>query len=244
MPDRSESRPKIALTGLTSLPPPSAAASGQLGQYQPLVAYLAEQAAARASSATLSSVVLTPGSRLDAPAFDPCGQKPLAVIFNLDEAETANGDPDARWRRWKGDGSDSVVVARGAVEAVAAVRRSGVIVIYASARSPAGAAGITALLDHLGLGPAELGNTLFLHADSKTVGIDDAVRQAIAARYCVIAIAGDESSDFSNQIGIGGGRAITPRAATSGTRLTSLWDAGWFMLPNPIRSTNIAAAAQ
>ncbi len=53
----------------------------------------------------MRSVVLAEGATLDAPRYVPCDAKPFAILFDLDES-AAGSDPDARFRRWIGDGSD------------------------------------------------------------------------------------------------------------------------------------------
>lgn len=210
-----------------------AAAPSSLQTYPALSNYLSVQAAARRRGEPLRSVVLAPGATLDAPVYLPCEARPLAAVFDLDEDAEGSGDPDARWRRWVGDGTDSVVAVPGAIEGVAAARREGVTVIFTSARAPSGAAGVAALLDRLGFGPQTPGETLMLRGAE---GTGDAMRQAVAARYCVIALVGDSRGEFSDLFDRTGDTAQRPVAVTE-TMVAPLWGAGWFLLPNPVRST-------
>src|SRR5690606_37945333 len=117
-----------------------------LQAYQALWTYLAGQAAKRQRGEPVRSVVLAAGATLDAPRYVECDDKPLAVLFDLDENPAKSADPDARWRRWKGDGSDLLVAVPGAVDGVEAARREGITVIFTSERAPDGAAGVVATL--------------------------------------------------------------------------------------------------
>lgn len=255
---------KVVMTGLTALPapgsppvsPPAAetaaisaeSAAFSLQAYQALWSYLAAKAAARAAGTPLSSVVLAAGSSFDAPSFVPCGAKPLAVIFDLDETPTSNPampsrDPDARWRRWRGDGSDLLVAAPGAADGIAAARREGLTVIFSSGRSPESAPAVLGVLAQLGFGRAELGKTLYLRGGSDRFEADDAVRQAIASHYCVVAIVGDSLGEFSDLFDPLTPAGDTRRNAATETMLAPLWGAGWFMLPNPVYATGRSETA-
>ncbi len=85
----------------------------------------------------------------------------------------------------------------------------------------------------LRLGPARHGETLFLAGDDAMGGNKDGRRATIAARWCVVAMAGDQLGDFSDLFD-----AVRPatsrRAAVAVSPLAANWGAGWFMLPNPV----------
>lgn len=226
-------------TTVDAAPVPPGAATGEeaaasLQAYQSLWNHLAAQAAKRSRGEPVGSVVLVPGATLDAPQFVPCGAKPLAIIVDLDENPARSSDPRARWRRWSGDGSDKVVAVQGAVEGVEAARRAGMTVIFTTARAPAGGPGIRALLDRLGFGTAEPGRTLMMRGGAADPSADDHVRTAIASSYCVVAIVGDALGEFSDRFDAAANRQST--MATE-TMVAPLWGAGWFLLPNPVRST-------
>ncbi|MBX3595537.1 HAD family acid phosphatase [Sphingomonas sp.] len=226
----------MTVTTLKELPRPDGeAAASSLQGYQALWNYLSAKAAARSKGSALRSVVLGPSATLAAPAFEPCGSKPLAVLFDLDENDESAGDPDARFRRWRGDGSDLVVAVPGAVDGVQAARREGVTPIFTSARAASGAPGVVALLERLGFGTAEPGRTLILRGGADEVQSAEATRRAVASRYCVIAIVGDSLSEFSGLFDGADSSARRGTAATE-TMVAPLWGAGWFLLPNPIRS--------
>lgn len=223
------------------------AAAYSLQAYQALWRHLDAQVAERKRGGAVRSVVLAADATLDSPRYATCGQKPLAVIFDLDENADVgvNGtiDPDARWRRWNGDGSDQVIAVPGAVEGVEAARREGVTVIFTSDRRREGAAGVIALMARLGFGALESGRTLHLRGDLENPAADDPLRQSIAQNYCVIALVGDSLGEFSDLFEAQGGAARAPTAATE-TMVAPLWGAGWFLLPNPVRSTVKPAPAQ
>lgn len=218
------------------LPPPSSGGGAQAAQslqgFQALWQHLSAQADRRKRGEPVRSVVLAADARLDAPGFASCGDKPLAVLFDLDESRDSATDPDARWRRWRGDGTDALVAVPGAVEGVEAARREGVAALFVSARSSDSAAVVVATLSRLGFGTLEPGRTLFLRGGDAPA---DATRQAVAASHCVIALVGDELGDFSALLDAAGGDDGS-NAATQ-TMVAPLWGAGWFLLPNPVRST-------
>lgn len=211
------------------------AAAYSLQAYQGLWNHLAAQAAKRQRGEPLQSVVLVPDTTLDAPRYAGCEGKPLAVVFDLDESAEKAADPDAPWRRWKGDGTDAVAATPGAVEGVEAARREGVAVIFTTRRSPESAPGVTALLDRLGFGRFEAGRTLILLGAADAEKGDEQVRQVIAAGYCVVALVGDSLNDFSKLFEAADNARKRQTAATE-TMVAPLWGAGWFILPNPVRS--------
>ena len=199
-------------------------------------------AAARARPA--ESVTLAPGSTLAAPAFLPCGDRPLAVILDADETaiqnlgyeydEAANGRSydQARWDRWERTGADKVLPIPGAVEALQAVRGAGVTVIFITNRKAANAAFTEQALNHAGVGPARHGETLFLQGDDALGSGKDGRRARVAERYCVVAMAGDQLGDFSDLFNAKGLPVAERRRAAAS--FGGKWGAGWFMLSNPV----------
>jgi 5'-nucleotidase (lipoprotein e(P4) family) len=192
------------------------------------------------------SVVLAADSTLDLPNLVPCGDKPLAVILDVDETALQNlgyeyddathpGRPydQERWNRWERTGGHAVLPMPGAVIALERMRHHDVTVIFNTNRMAANAAATEAALNDADLGPAVHGQTLWLQGDVAPGGAKDPRRAAIAQRYCVIAMAGDQLGDFSNFFN---DPALTPaqrrRAAIAGPA-SRLWGRGWFLLPNP-----------
>jgi HAD superfamily, subfamily IIIB (Acid phosphatase) len=238
---------EVLQTGLKALPTPNSpapdgratgtgeAAAYSLQAYQALWNHLTTQAERRRGGGALQSVILAPGATLDAPGYAACGSKPLAVVFDLDESADKAADPDAQWRLWKGDGTDAVVATPGAVEGIEAARREGIVVIFTTRRSPASAPGVVSVLDRLGFGRFEPGRTLMFGSGTETQREGEQVRQVIAAGYCVIALVGDSLNDFSKLFEAAGDSTKRQTAATE-TMVAPLWGAGWFILPNPVRS--------
>lgn len=214
-------------------PASAESAAASLQAYQSLWAYVERQVAARKAGEAVRSVVLAEGATLDAPRYVPCEAKPFAILFDLDESATGS-DPDARFRRWIGDGSDQVSAVPGAVEGIDALRREGVQAIFTSGRRPSGNNAAAAMLARLGFGDFVPGKTLILRGGEPPIP-GDHVRRTVAASYCVVAIVGDALGDFSDSFDAGDA-ARRPAAATE-TMVAPLWGAGWFLLPNPVRST-------
>ena len=207
---------------------------------------------ARARHRPRDSVVLAEGATLAVPRFVPCGRRPLAVVLDVDETAIQNlgyeyddarhpGRPydQERWNRWERTGANAVAPTPGAVAALEAIRRAGVAVIFNSNRLAAAAAENEAAIEAAGLGPARHGRTLWLQNDAAPGSAKDPRRAAIAARYCVIAMAGDQLGDFSDLFNA---RDLAVperrRTATSGP-IAGLWGNGWFVLPNPVYGSGL-----
>jgi predicted secreted acid phosphatase len=226
------------------------AAALSLQAYQALWNYLKVEIGYRRDKSQIRSVVLAPGSTLENPRFDLCGKRPLAVVLDIDEtvllnlgyegdaARRGGGYDQERWSRWERTGAEKVAAVPGAAEALAAARREGFTVIFNSNRSAASAAQTAAALEHAGLGPAALFDTLWLRGEGEPSG-KDSRRQRIAQRYCIVAMAGDQLGDFSDLFNAPGAAVLARRNSVTGTLLAPLWGAGWFMLPNPVYGTGL-----
>jgi len=198
------------------------------------------------------SVVLAPGSTLAAPRFVPCGRRPLAVVLDVDETAIQNlgfeyddashpGRPydQERWNRWERTGSDAVAATPGAVAALAAIRAARITVIFNTNRLAAHAAENVAALARAGLGFTRHGETLWLQGDVAPGSAKDPRRAAIAARYCVVAMAGDQLGDFSDLFNDRALSVPERRSAATGAPFARIWGAGWFILPNPVYGTGL-----
>jgi len=198
------------------------------------------------------SVVLARESTLAAPRFVPCGRRPPAVVLDVDETALQNlgfeyddashaGRPydQERWNRWERTGSGAVAATPGAVAALAAIRAARVTVIFNSNRLAAHAAENVAALARAGLGPARHGETLWLQGDVAPGSAKDPRRAAIAERYCVIAMAGDQLGDFSDLFNDRALAVPERRRAATGAPFDRLWGAGWFILPNPVYGSGL-----
>ncbi len=217
-----------------------------LQAWRGLVGYAIAQSRARPKD----SVVLDEGATLAQPVFIPCGAKPLAAVFDVDETVLLNlgfeydaalhpGPYDAaKWDAWERTGADKVAPTPGAAKALALLRELGVTVVFNTNRTVANAAQTQAAIERAGLGPAVHGETPFLQGDAPGGSKKDARRAAIAAKYCVIAMGGDQLGDFSdlfNDIKSPAER----RAATLVPPMSAKWGAGWFVLPNPVYGSGL-----
>jgi len=206
---------------------------------------------AAARSRPAESVVLAEGSTLDAPRFVPCGERPLAVVLDVDETAIQNLGYEydeaqrglvydqGRWNRWEQTGANAVAPIPGAVTALRAMREAGVTVIFNSNRQAINAAQSAAAIEGAGLGPARHGETLYLQGDVVPGSAKDPRRAAVASRYCVVAMAGDQLGDFSDLFNVRSLSVTDRRSAASSGRFASLWGNGWFMLSNPVYGPSI-----
>lgn len=199
----------------------------------------------RASVRPAESAVLAGGSTFTIPRFLPCGDKPFAVVFDVDEtlllnlgfeyfdARVGRGSDDQSWTKWERSGVTKVAPVPGAAHAVDLLRRLNIAVVFNSNRSAENAEATRAALRYGGLGEAVHGETLFLKGDDAMGSRKDGRRWVIAEKYCVLAMVGDQLGDFSDLY------AEAPsipsrRAAATGGELGKMWGNGWFLLPNPV----------
>lgn len=194
-----------------------------------------------------TSVVLAPGSTPAAPSFEACGARPRAVVYDIDETVLLNtganydsarrGDPPfdpSRWARWEREGASRVEPVPGAVEAIGAIRAAGVTVVFISNRDRAAAAPTAAALASVGILGAVSGDTLLLKGDIAPGSAKDARRTAVSARYCIIAMAGDNLGDFADAFNDKALSTPARRALAQSPALTPLWSNGWFLIPNAL----------
>jgi 5'-nucleotidase (lipoprotein e(P4) family) len=203
-----------------------------------------------AKSATGESAVLAPDATLAVPRWVPCGTRPRATVFDVDETVLLNTGfeyndaihpapyDEARWQAWEKTGVTQVAAVPGAVEALNDLRKMGVTVIFNTNRSAANAAQTAAAITGAGLGPAVHGETLFLAGDDATGSKKDGRRATIAAKYCVVAMGGDQLGDFSDLFNAGLSPAARRAAVTTGA-ISARWGAGWFVLPNPVYGSGL-----
>ncbi len=268
----------VVVTDLKELPPPDGSvpqappAASTAGKVPPGMQYLygSGEAAAlsyqaylgvidtiiakssdRAVGQSVFSVVLAPGATLDAPKFESCGKKPLAVVLDVDETALLNlgyeaddsqrGGPydQSRWERWEQTGAGAVVATPGMIELTRVAKASGVTLVFNSNRMATNAAQTEAALTGAGLGPVVHLKNLWLQGDAGVGGAKDARRSAIAAQYCVIAMAGDQLGDFSDLFNAPGLDPVTRRGLAQGRAVKMLWGHGWFVLPNPVYGSGL-----
>jgi 5'-nucleotidase (lipoprotein e(P4) family) len=227
------------------------AAAISIQAYQSLWNYLSARVTERQAGVQVRSVVLSKEGTLEAPKFVPCAKKPLAVVLDIDEtallnlgyendvAQRSGPYDDSRWKRWEATGADKVVAVPGAVETLESARRAGIVVVFNSNRSEANAGGTIAAIALAGLGNAEVGKTLWLRAEGPGTSGKDTRRWAIAEKYCVVALVGDQLGDFSDLFNPGGVPVPIRRNMASETLISAMWGSGWFMLPNPVYGTGL-----
>ncbi|QDZ09139.1 acid phosphatase [Sphingomonas panacisoli] len=205
----------------------------------------------RAVGQAVFSVVLAPGATLDAPKFESCDKKPLAVVLDIDETALLNlgyeaddsqrGGPydQSRWERWEKTGAGAVAATPGMIELARVSKASGVTLVFNSNRMATNAKETEAALTGAGLGPVEHLKNLWLQGDAGTGSAKDPRRAAIAAQYCVIAMAGDQLGDFSDLFNASGLDPVARRGLAQGRAVKMLWGHGWFILPNPVYGSGL-----
>lgn len=212
-----------------------------------LLGYVAAKVKARPAD----SVVLAEGSTLAAPKFLPCGDKPFAAVFDVDEtvmlntgyeyhdAKTGRGFDAAAWDAWEKTGEGAVGPVPGADHALGALRNLGVTVIFNTNRSAANADATARAIKAAGLGEAVHGQTLYLSGDDAMGSRKDGRRWTISGKYCVIAMGGDQLGDFSDLFNVAGQSVPARRAATMQLPIAGLWGNGWFVMPNPVYGSGL-----
>lgn len=229
----------------------SAEAEAQdLQTYIAMADFLIGKSSDRAVGHEVSSVVLAPGSTLDHPVFEPCGDKPMAIVLDIDETSILNlgfeGDQvlnggkydPKRWDAWEKTGQGKVVPVPGVLDMIEVARKSGITVIFNSNRSSANADATAATLKQAGLGAVKHLDTLWLEGDAGSGSGKDPRRWAISQRYCVVAMAGDQLGDFSDLFNAD--MPLSERRNSVNSRdFQILWGRGWFILPNPVYGTAV-----
>jgi 5'-nucleotidase (lipoprotein e(P4) family) len=196
-------------------------------------------------------MVLADGSTPDAPRFDSCGTKPLAAVFDGDEtliwnvgamrymAEQGKDFDPAIWDMWEKTGAGKAVPMPGAIEALKIMRDLGVTIITNSNRTAANAKGTEDALRLAGLGAFKHQETLYLMGDDATGSSKDARRATIAAKYCVIALAGDQLGDFAQAFNAKGLSVAERRTLATHPAIAHVWGNGWFLFSNPVYGPSI-----
>ncbi|UNK79011.1 acid phosphatase [Sphingopyxis granuli] len=223
-----------------------AVASAQV--YRALAAYVRN---AVLSAVPRRQLVLAEGSTPAAPRFDACGDKPPAAVFDADEtliwnigamrymAEQHKDFDPAIWDQWEKTGAGKAIAMPGVVDALAAMRAAGVTIIVNTNRTAANAQGTEEALRAAGLGEFRHGETLFLMGDTPDGASKDGRRAQIAARWCVIAMGGDQLGDFAQAFNAPGLSAADRKTLATSGPIAALWGQGWFLLSNPVYGPSI-----
>jgi 5'-nucleotidase (lipoprotein e(P4) family) len=221
--------------------------------YKAMTAYVVEQLKVDPAATRLpyQQMILAEGSAPDAPRFDDCGQKPFAAVFDADEtliwnvgamrymAEQGKDFDPAIWDQWEKSGAGKAIAMPGAIEALKAMRDAGVTIIANTNRTAANAKGTEDALRAAGLGEFRHKETLFLMGDDSTGSSKDGRRAAIAAKYCVIALAGDQLGDFAQAFNAKGISVADRKKLATNPAIAPLWGNGWFLFSNPVYGPSI-----
>lgn len=209
---------------------------------------------ARAANRPNASVVLAPGATAEAADFLPCGDKPLAAVFDADETLIWNLSVTAAtqrmgkdfdleiWTAWERTGAGKAVAIPGALDGLARIRAAGVEVIVNTNRSRNTAEGNAVTLSAAGLGDFVHGSTLFLRGDDGGGSGKDGRRETISQTYCVVALVGDQLGDIADLFN---DKSLTPparKAMTAGPAFEEMWGNGWFILANPVYGPSITGS--
>ena len=198
-----------------------------------------------------TQMVLADGSTPDAPRFESCGTKPLAAVFDADEtliwnvgamrymAEQGKDFDPVIWNEWEKSGAGKAMAMPGAAEALKNMRDVGVTIIANTNRTAANASGTEDALRLAGLGEFKHKETLYLMGDDSTGSSKDARRAAIAAKYCVIALAGDQLGDFAQAFNAKSLSVADRRTLATNPAIANLWGNGWFLFSNPVYGPSI-----
>lgn len=225
------------------------AAAQQRQTYLELANFLIAKSSDKAVGHPVKSVVLAPGSTLAHPVFESCGDKPLAVVLDADETAILNygfeGDQvlrdgvydQQRWNDWEKSGEGKVKPVPGVTDALDVARQAGIAVVVNSNRLAANADATAATLAQAGLGKFTHLDTLWLSGDAGTGSEKDARRWAISAKYCVVAMVGDQLGDFTDLFNAPDLSLDQRRDALGTPEFEVMWGEGWFMLPNPVYGT-------
>jgi len=225
------------------------AAAQQRQTYLELANFLIAKSSDKAVGHPVKSVVLAPGATLAHPVFEQCGDKPLAVVLDADETAILNygfeGDQvlnkgvydPRRWNDWEKSGQGKVVPVPGVVDAIEVARHAGITVVINSNRLAANVDATAATLAQAGLGAFKHLDTLWLQGDAGGGSGKDARRWAISAKYCVVAMVGDQLGDFTDLFNAPEMTLAPRRAALGSPDIEIMWGEGWFILPNPVYGT-------
>ncbi|MXP40769.1 hypothetical protein GRI75_03795 [Altererythrobacter soli] len=203
----------VEITSLRELPPPSGAvaAAPVSERWEQFFAYTASKAQPAAGEASrLQSALLQSPPSIDAPVRRECPAQFPAVVIDLDDRST----PFAPERL--------SAAPAGTAEGLARLRAAGITVLWIS-RLPAGRAGdVARALRASGLDPQGQDQLLLLRSgeDRKQV-----LRQEANLDVCVVAIAGDERSDFDELFDY-------LRDPDGAVGLYPMMGDGWFLVPS------------
>ncbi|WP_373492203.1 hypothetical protein [Parasphingorhabdus sp.] len=182
--------------------------------YASFAAHALKQSTRLAEGQGVQSVVLIPRVDIFQPETMECEGKPLAVVIDLDDSSS----PD--WME-----AETLYRQNGLVEVLKSLRTAEISVIWLSDKPVAAAQNLSAILEEAGFSNARSDDFLFLDRggdDRKQVRRWDAARN-----YCIVAMAGDDRSDFDELYAY-------LRDPNGAIMLESMFNNGWFLTPPPL----------
>lgn len=200
------------MTDLTELPPPSPGDLVSQSPWQTFFDYALAQGAALADARRPQSALISPDGILVDANRRPCASRYPAVIVDLDKAGEAFS-PDAGAR-----------APAGLAAGLARLREAGIVVLWLSSLPASRVGQVAAALRAADLDPEGKDQFLLIRyaEDRKQVLREEANRDV-----CVVAIAGDERSDFDELFDY-------LRDPSSAIGLDVMLGNGWFLVPPPL----------
>lgn len=204
--------PGAVLTSLVELPPPTPGDSG-VSPWQPFIDHALARGVVLAEAARPESALIVAGGSLIQPQRRPCPQRYPAVIVDLDEAGGTFA-PDL-----------VVTPSPGLAAGLARLREGGIVVLWLSDLPAVRAGEVAGALRASGLDPERKDQLLLIRdgGDRK-----QALREQANEDVCVVAIAGDERSDFDELFDY-----LRDPAGAAG--LDAMIGDGWFLVPPPLQ---------
>ncbi|MFC4293689.1 hypothetical protein ACFO0A_01310 [Novosphingobium tardum] len=184
-----------------------------------LAAYALARAAPAQEPGTRTSALLVSGLGAST-TMRPCGEAPAAVMIDLDRGKVPF-DPAAQ-----------TVPAPGLARTLATLRSAGMVVLWITALPADRVSDVADALRRSGL-DAEGRDPLLLVRNSGDR--KQALREAAGQDTCIVAIAGDERSDFDELFDY-------LRDPDGAIALDSLVGNGWFLEPQPLSSPSEGAS--
>jgi hypothetical protein len=200
----------VQLTNLTALPPPSGAVPTALQPWRDFAAFALDRARRLADRDDAASALLTKESALSfRTELRPCVAREAAVVIDLDPIDGVFAPSPA--------GQISPEIAA----TVAKLREAGVIVLWVSQASANDVAAVAAALQASGLDPTGRDPILLVRNEEERKQV---LREEANQTVCVVAMAGDERSDFDELFDYLRDQRLAP---TYDAQLGS----GWFLVP-------------
>lgn len=195
------------------------------GGFGEFLSFAQRQMQRRAEGESPTSVVLVRNFSLDRPEYVACGERPPAVIIDLDDSvlgsEPVIGNAPTGWQ-----------ANAGLAAGLERLRTAGVAILWMTDAPFYQLDEIRARLRETGLDTAGRDPVYAQRGSSDRKQLR---RLDAAAAWCIVAAAGDRQADLDEVYDY----LVRPEAAV---QLDRLWGQGWFITPAPIQRTPPAAA--